>query len=423
MTRALFRQGDSKMRTTATLIATLMLGMASCAYAQGGPGEGLGGGAGGPGGALGIGGGGPGGRDPGGAGPTGGGPGGDAPAAAQGSGGGGESLRGGGDGPGRAERAERGGPSGDASDGPAPSRAAETPQRERGAGRKSAEDSSESRGSKSDGDSKASRAERRASERAKDSKDAAEKSVTRDKSEKTDDKKGDTAAGEKSDKPDGAVGDTAGKGVKDGEGATAKKEADPARAEKAERVKQVDLSGDKRDRVQHAFRDKSDVKRRTDVDIDISVGRRMPRDWHFFPVPIAVIELVPEYRDYVFIYVEDEYVICDPDTYEVVAVIPAGGSGGYASSGSGDSHYSTRIELDDDQRELILKSVRLGREVDVSNLEVGWSVPADIELERFPKAVLSEADELSACRYFIADDQLAIVDPDEDKVVLLIDKS
>ena len=53
----------------------------------------------------------------------------------------------------------------------------------------------------------------------------------------------------------------------------------------------------------------------------------MPRDWHFVPVPIAVIEVVPEYRDYVFVYVEDEYVICDPDTYEVVAVIPAGGGG------------------------------------------------------------------------------------------------
>ena len=48
--------------------------------------------------------------------------------------------------------------------------------------------------------------------------------------------------------------------------------------------------------------------------------------------------------------------------------------------------------------------------------EVGWSVPQDIELEKFPKAVLSEAGELAACRYFIADDQLAIVDPEDDKV-------
>ncbi len=39
-----------------------------------------------------------------------------------------------------------------------------------------------------------------------------------------------------------------------------------------------------------------------------------------------------------------------------------------------------------DQRELILKSVRLGREVDVADLEVGWNVPGDIELREFPSA-------------------------------------
>ena len=49
-------------------------------------------------------------------------------------------------------------------------------------------------------------------------------------------------------------------------------------------------------------------------------------------------------------------------------------------------------------------------------------MPQDIELEKFPTAVLSEAGELAACRYFIADDQLTIVDPEDDKVVLLIDK-
>ena len=203
-----------------------------------------------------------------------------------------------------------------------------------------------------------------------------------------------------------------------------KKDADPKSAERAERVKQVDLSGDKRERVQGAFRDKGDVKRRTDVDIDISIGRRLPRDWHFVPVPIAVIEIVPEYRDYVFVYVEDEYVICDPDTYEVVAVIPAGGGRTYAGGGgSGDRDCSTAIRLSEDQRELILQSVSVGHEVDVSDLEVGWSVPQDIALEKFPNSVLSEAGELTACRYFIADDQLAIVDPEDDKVVLLIDKS
>ncbi len=198
------------------------------------------------------------------------------------------------------------------------------------------------------------------------------------------------------------------------------KGADTAGGEKPERAKQVDLSGEKRTRVETALRGNRDVKRRTDVHVDVSIGRRLPHDWHFVPVPIAVIEIVPEYRDYVYVWVEDEYVICDPVTYEVVAVLPAGGED-HASSGS-VSGCSTRITLSDDQRELILRTVRLGHEVDVADLRVGWSVPGDIELERFPEPVLSEAGELRACRYFIADDQLAIVDPEGDKVVLLIDK-
>ena len=387
------------MKTTATLIATLMLGVATCAYAQGGPGEALGGGGGGATGAAGIGPGG-GGEGSGAGGPIGG----DGPGVP----GGPDGAEGrGGDGPGPAARESR--PAGGAE---APSRSAESPARQSGERQRSAGDASESRGDKPDGDAKASRSARDSEGGGKKSEGAAEKAAESVKSDaKPATKEAETG-----------VRDKAGDASKAQDTAD-KKDVDPQRTEKAERAKQVDLSGDKRERLQGAFRDKGDAKRRTDVDIDISIGRRLPRDWHFVPVPITVIEIVPEYRDYVFVYVEDEYVICDPYTYEVVAVIPAGGGRTYAGGGSGDRECSTRIRLSEDQRELILQSVRLGREVEVSDLEVGWSVPQDIELEKFPNAVLSEAGELAACRYFIADDQLAIVDPDDDKVVLLIDKS
>ena len=41
--------------------------------------------------------------------------------------------------------------------------------------------------------------------------------------------------------------------------------------------------------------------------VEIGVGRRLPRDWDYVPVPIAVVEIVPEYRDYVYVWVDDEY--------------------------------------------------------------------------------------------------------------------
>jgi hypothetical protein len=210
------------------------------------------------------------------------------------------------------------------------------------------------------------------------------------------------------------------KRTEESEGASSEKRAGnkPAPADNA---KSVNLSEDKKGRLRDAFHDVKDAKPRKDVDIDITIGRRLPRDWHFHPIPIAVIDIVPEYRDYVFVYVDDEYVICDPVTYEVVAVIPAGGAR-HAGGGSATDDCPARLTLSRNERELILDSIRLEREIDVGNLEVGWSVPADIELLHFPDEVISEADELGACRYFVSRDQLAIVDPREEKVVLVIDK-
>jgi hypothetical protein len=249
------------------------------------------------------------------------------------------------------------------------------------------------------------------------------KRKSREAADKATPEKSDKDSAGRKDAADQKSGDAT-KEARDKAGNTETPRADTAESAKPERAKKVELSGEKRDRIQTALRDKPDVKHRRKVDIDISIGRRLPRDWDFAPLPVVVLEIVPEYRDYVYVWVEDEYLICDPVTYEVVAVIPAGGgsraAAGYGSGGS--AKCSTRIELSANEQDLILDNVR-GREVDVADLEVGWSVPGDIELQRFPDAVLAEAAELSACRYFVADDQLAIVDPDEDKVVLLIDKS
>ena len=189
-------------------------------------------------------------------------------------------------------------------------------------------------------------------------------------------------------------------------------------------VRQVNLTGEKRTRVQTAFHGAGDVKRRTGVNISISVGARLPRDWDYVPVPVAVIEVVPEYRGYLFVYVEDEYVICDPDTYEVVAVIPAERSyaAGSGSDRSGGSKCSSQLTLNADDRELILQSVRAGNDVSIPDLSVGNKVPRDVQLLTFPDSVLREASELGSCKYFDAGDQIAIVDPDQEKIVLIIDK-
>ena len=192
--------------------------------------------------------------------------------------------------------------------------------------------------------------------------------------------------------------------------------------EKAEKVRSVDLSGDKKDRVKTSFRSEN-VKKITNVNIDISVGRRLPRDWDYHPVPSAVIVIVPEYRGYRYAYIEDRYVIVDPDTYEVVYVLEAdGGSSVGRSTGElGSARCSADLTFSEEDRTFIIEKVRHSHSVKIGDLRIGLSLPGDVEVETFPSEVTSRVSRLDQCRYVVVDDRIAVVDPDGDKIVAIIE--
>ena len=360
------------MRTISTLAAMLMLGGISCAYAQGGPSE-----------------------EPRGA-------------SERGSSAGQE--RDPDSGSESSKLRDKGSFSaGDQSDGPK-SRAADKSE---GSKKSDSKDAAQSAGEKSTSGSAKSDSEG-GSGRMSDDK----KSGSTEKSAKSKDSSDTsrTTAGESSDKSERSTATSPPAGTPAKQSAEGKASSDS--------VRQVNLTGEKRTRVQTAFHGAGDVKRRTGVNISISLGARLPRDWDYVPVPVAVIEVVPEYRGYLFVYVEDEYVICDPDTYEVVAVIPAERSyaAGSSSDRSGGSKCSSQLTLNADDRELILQSVRAENDVAIADLSVGKKIPRDVQLLTFPDSVLREASELGSCKYFDAGNQIAIVDPDQEKIVLIIDK-
>jgi hypothetical protein len=59
-----------------------------------------------------------------------------------------------------------------------------------------------------------------------------------------------------------------------------------------------------------------------DLNVAVNVGVRLPHSVHLYPVPEDVIEIVPAYRDYEYILLDDNRVaIVDPDTFEVVDII------------------------------------------------------------------------------------------------------
>lgn len=57
------------------------------------------------------------------------------------------------------------------------------------------------------------------------------------------------------------------------------------------------------------------------VDFAVRVGIVVPTSVHFHTLPATIVEIVPEYRGYYYIVVEDEIVIIEPHTRRIVTVI------------------------------------------------------------------------------------------------------
>jgi len=62
---------------------------------------------------------------------------------------------------------------------------------------------------------------------------------------------------------------------------------------------------------------------RSDVSFSLSIGTRVPRTVHFVTLPTEIVRIVPQYRGFEYFLIEDEIVIVDPRTLEIVAIIPA----------------------------------------------------------------------------------------------------
>lgn len=68
---------------------------------------------------------------------------------------------------------------------------------------------------------------------------------------------------------------------------------------------------------------KQNIKPVTNINFSISVGTRVPRTVGFHPLPAEVVTIYPDWRGYEFFLVNDEIVVVNPRTLEIVAVIDA----------------------------------------------------------------------------------------------------
>ena len=59
------------------------------------------------------------------------------------------------------------------------------------------------------------------------------------------------------------------------------------------------------------------------ADFSLEVGAPVPQSVRLYTLPPEIVEIVPEYRGCDYVIVSDDIVIIDPESHEIVAVIPA----------------------------------------------------------------------------------------------------
>jgi len=269
----------------------------------------------------------------------------------------------------------------------------------------------------------------KASERAQE-KASPKSAVQGQKKDDDDDRRSQSAGGKGSDKgkdtsKQSDKGQTkersAGDATKDKAGDRDRADGDRRRGDRAEGDRgdrsgeRVQLSEQKRTSIRERMSKSARANRVTNVDFDIRVGARVPRNTTLHVLPPAVVEIVPEYRGYRYVYVRDEIVIIHPTNYVVVAVIGGDGRVGARSGG--------RISLASDDRVFIRRHVDLGARIrlGIGGISIGMDLPDTVELRPLPDIVVQRYPDLRGHRYFVYEEDVVIVEPQSREVVLVIE--
>jgi uncharacterized protein DUF1236 len=145
----------------------------------------------------------------------------------------------------------------------------------------------------------------------------------------------------------------------------------------------------------------------TNVNFTISVGVSVPESVHVRPLPDEIVTIVPEYRGYDYVVVEEEIVIIEPRTRKIVVTIPRHGS-----RSASVSTTSTRIDLAPEKRKLIREIVMRERVKPVGDqieITVGNEIPRDVEVHKFSETIYSDVPELRSYEYFVRSNDVVLV--------------
>ena len=180
----------------------------------------------------------------------------------------------------------------------------------------------------------------------------------------------------------------------------------------------VQLTEEKRTNVGQTLGKETNLNRATNVNVSVNVGTRLPRSVRLVALPATIIAIVPEYRTYRYVVINDQVCIVEPNTFEIVEVIPVSGQ---TASRSGRAE---RLVLTEDERTIILREVDAGggSTLGLGAIAEGADVPRDARVQAFPDVVVQKVPKVKGYKFFTAENRVAIVDPQGSKVQLVLEQ-
>jgi hypothetical protein len=116
--------------------------------------------------------------------------------------------------------------------------------------------------------------------------------------------------------------------------------------------------------------------------------------------------------------IHNEVAIVDPGTREIVDVIPERGFAAQGGSYYRDSYAESRhIQLSQEQREILKRTALSSGTVG----STGSSGPTCLSLRPVPEDLARSNPELASYQYLAIGNQVVLVDPQEKKIVQVID--
>jgi hypothetical protein len=184
---------------------------------------------------------------------------------------------------------------------------------------------------------------------------------------------------------------------------------------------------------------------RTDVAVDYAIGRPMSDRVQLAPMPTEIIDESPELRGYNYTVIEDQVVVVDPRTREVVEVIgadsrsdAAGFNGGDTQTGAvrqgGGGRESVAVEgrapssggtppsltLSGPDRQLIRDGILRLSHAAMLNFNTGEQIPDQIPVEPIPDAIANQVPAIQQFDYFVTNERVVLVDPHTHSIVDVI---